>query len=178
MQYVSVWNAHTFRARFKGTFNCNLKATGLCFGKFICEHQVWGQIWLESVLLYGSCWFANSLWDRRWQGNDYRIWTLLVPFFQMCLSLNISLFKSAKYFFLSVELHTALESLIVLYIPLPASTFPFCSRQLRSLLLITMLLWEIHSEFVQDFSCVSLKSSEECATTIYYDKTKLAVIRQ
>lgn len=41
-----------------------------------------------------------------------------------------------------------------------------------------MLLWKIHSEFVQDFSCVSLESSKECTTTIYYNKAKLAVIRK
>jgi len=39
-----------------------------------------------------------------------------------------------------------------------------------------MLLWKIHSEFVQDFSRVSLKSSKECTATIYYDKAKLAVV--
>lgn len=41
-----------------------------------------------------------------------------------------------------------------------------------------MLLWKIHSEFVQDFSCVSLKSSKECTATIYYNKAKLAVVRK
>lgn len=41
-----------------------------------------------------------------------------------------------------------------------------------------MLLWKIHSEFVQDFSCVSLKSSKEGTATIYYNKAKLAVIRE
>lgn len=39
-----------------------------------------------------------------------------------------------------------------------------------------MLLWKIHSEFVQDFSCVSLKGSKECTATIYYNKAKLAVV--
>lgn len=39
-----------------------------------------------------------------------------------------------------------------------------------------MLLWKIHSEFVQDFSCVSLKRSKECTATIYYNKAKLAVV--
>lgn len=43
---------------------------------------------------------------------------------------------------------------------------------------ITMLLWKIHSEFVQDFSRVSLKGSKECTATIYYDKAKLAVVRK
>lgn len=41
---------------------------------------------------------------------------------------------------------------------------------------VTVLLWKIHSEFVQDFSCVSLKSSKECTATIYYNKAKLAVV--
>lgn len=39
-----------------------------------------------------------------------------------------------------------------------------------------MLLWKIHSEFVQHFSRVSLESSEECPTPIYYNKAKLAVV--
>lgn len=41
---------------------------------------------------------------------------------------------------------------------------------------VTMFLWEIHSEFVQDFSCVSLECAKKCTTTIYYNEAKLAVI--
>lgn len=87
----------------------------------------------------------------------------------------LSNFKGAKNW---VQLYTSrLSSLLLPSHPLSTHWYSAVSS-LEINKHITMLLWKIHSEFVQDFSCVSLKSSKECTTTIYYNKAKLAIIRK